>query len=221
MKRRLSTQRTVGLTLVEVLVSIVVVAVLAALFIPAFARTKPRSDGVKCVSKLKQVGLAFRMWSNENGEQFPWGVSMTNGGTLEFATSPQIFRHFLAISNELTSPKLLTCNADTQRTRVFSWHQLTNNAPLSYFVGLDADENKPQTILSGDRNLTTNGKPARGFITFDSNLVFGFSREIHMSGGNIGLADGSVYQVTPYGLQKQNGLQFSTTGRQSIRLVIP
>ena len=63
-------------------------------------------------------------------------------------------------------------------------------------VGLDADESRPQTILSGDRNIT-NGLPrSSGILSLEPDRPAGWTAEIHIEQGNIGLADGSVQQVT-------------------------
>ena len=211
-----------GLTLVEVLVLIMLVALLAALLIPAFSKARVRAARINCVSNLKSVGLAFRMWSNDHGEKFPWNVSITNGGTLEFAGRPEAFRHYLAISNELVSPKVLKCEKDEMRTKVSSWYQLTNDARhISYFVGLDADETKPQSILSGDRHITTNGVRAVGLVTIPISMTVGWSPELHNGVGNLGLGDGSAHQSTSPMARKQFGSSLTNSGADSIRLVIP
>jgi len=224
MKRRLSNRRTEGLTLTEVIYSLaVIVVVVAAVLYP---QLRPRRKGChcrpSCVSNLKQVGLAFRMFSQDHGDKFPWAVSTNEGGTLEYADSADVFRHFVAISNELPSPKPLTCNGDVRRTKASAWHQLTNNTDhLSYFVGLDADESRPQTIISGDRNLTTNGKPALGVVTISSGTVLGFTRELHRTHGNIALGDGSAQQVSNAELQKQTTAQLQSGPTQFFRLALP
>jgi len=222
MKRRLSNQRTGGLTLVEVLVSIVVVALLAAVFIPAFTKARPRAARSNCVSNLKQVALAFRMWSNDHGETFPWSVSTTNGGTLEFAGRPEVFRHYLAISNELISPRVLKCEGDEKRTKASLWDQLTNDAQhISYFVGLDANETKPQSILSGDRHITTNGVRAVGIVTIPMSSKVGWSGELHGGSGNVAMGDGSAHQFSSAATRNQFGGFLTNYGASSIRLVIP
>lgn len=222
MKRRLSNQRTGGLTLVEVLVSIVVVAVLAGVFIPAFAKARTRRSRINCVSNLKAVGLAFRMWSNDHGEKFPWSVSTTNGGILEFASRPETFRHYLAISNELVSPKVLKCEKDERRTKASSWDQLTNDSQyISYFVGLDANETKPQSILSGDRNITTNGVRAVGAVNITMSMTVGWGRELHGGFGNLALGDGSAHQTSSAATRNPFGGFLTNYAASSIRLVIP
>ena len=222
MKRRLSNQRTGGLTLVEVLVSIAVVALMAVLVILYFANANAGVTRINCVSNLKQIGLAMRMWSSDHDEKFPWNVSTNKGGTMEFADKAEVFRHYLAISNELTSPKVLACPTDSRRTRASSWDQLTNNkAHLSYFVGLASDESRPRMILSGDRNLTINGRLASGLVTVTSNTVLGVAPLLHTNYVNVGLADGSAQQVAAAGLQKLNGGQFARITNQSVLLAIP
>ena len=222
MKRRLSTQRIRGLTFVEVLVSIVAVALFALLAIAIFAKPRVRAGRINCVSNLKQIGLGFRMWAADQGGQFPWGVSITNGGTLEFAGRPEVFRHYLAITNEMSSPNVLTCEQDKQRSKAWSWDQLTNDARhISYFLGLTADETRPQTILSGDRNLTTNGRLASGLVSVTSNTVLGVAPMLHKDSINVGLADGSAQQLPSAMLQRLNGAQFASSSNQSVLLAIP
>jgi hypothetical protein len=171
---------------------------------------------------LKAVGLAFRMWSNDHGEKFPWAVSITNGGTMEFAAAPEAFRHYLAISNELVSPKILKCEKDETRTKATSWDQLTNDARhISYFVGLDADETKPQSILSGDRNITTNGVRAVGAVSITMSMSVGWSRELHGAYCNLALGDGSAHQWSSAATRNPFDGFLTNYGASSIRLVIP
>lgn len=222
MKRRLSTQRTRGLTLVEVLVSIVVVAIAAAVFIPYLARPRVIGCGLSCASNLKIVGLGLRMWSNDQGDKFPWCVSTNQGGTMEFVNSGQVFRHYLAISNELSIPKMLACSKDGQRTRAATWDQLTNDTQhISYFVGLDADEAKPRSILSGDRNLTTNGRPTAGTITLTRAITTGWTGSIHTNAGNIGFGDGSAQEFSSKELPTQFKAALTNLEKDSLRVVIP
>src|ERR1700761_9335539 len=102
-----------GLTLIEVLVTITVLAFIAALYLlPPLSRTEARSPRIQCVNNLKQVGLAFRVWEGDNGgDTFPMCIPQTNGGTMEFTSGPYAFRHFQVMSNELSTPKIVTCPA--------------------------------------------------------------------------------------------------------------
>lgn len=178
------------------------IAVMPALLVRPGSRRSPR---IACVSNLKQVGLAYRIWSNDNQERFPWSVapSPTNTGTLPFATSTNVWLHFQAISNEVTTPRVFACPSDTARTRVMGWDAFTNNSHLSYFLGIDADETKPQTILTGDRNLSISNTLLTGFVRLATNTTLGWTKAIHQGQGNVGLADGSVQQMTESSVNKQ------------------
>ena len=59
-------------TLIELLVVIVVIAIMAALLLPALAKTKEQSRSTVCRSNMKQLALAFLMYSEDNEDTFPW-----------------------------------------------------------------------------------------------------------------------------------------------------
>jgi prepilin-type processing-associated H-X9-DG protein len=179
----------------ELLVVFATIAILIALFLSALANGKARSSRINCRRSLQAVALAFRMWSNDHGEKFPMSVSTNEGGSLEYANSVEVFRHFLAASNKLVSPKVLACRDDLARTRVADWSTF-KNGNLSYFLALDVDERRPSMILSGDRNITTNGRLMSGIITLISNTPIRLADGIHKGYANIAFADGSAQQIT-------------------------
>jgi hypothetical protein len=208
------------------LLVIVVAAVLALgfLFLPRSGGHKAKASRINCVSNLRQIGLAFRMWSNDHGEKFPMQLSglVTNGGTMEFNLAGDVWRHFEIISNELKIPKVFVCPTDTQRTRTSDWSLFTNNSHLSYFVGFDADETKPQTILIGDRNLTSSTiKPVKGVLNVTANDRVEWTKDMHNQAGNVGLADGSGAQFTTPMLNKQFQAALNSTTQAVHRIALP
>src|SRR5688572_280406 len=98
--------RSEGFTKWDLLVCLATVAVLVmALPLLPTRGCGGRAPRINCVSNLKQIGLGFRMWSNDHEERFPWEVPAVEGGTKEFAHSPYAGLHFTLASNEFTHPK--------------------------------------------------------------------------------------------------------------------
>jgi competence protein ComGC len=90
-----------ALTLVDLLMTIAIVALLALLLVPAFGRAKVKAQRIGCVSCLKQIGLSFRIWSGDNTNLYPMSVSTNFGGKREHIEIDEVFRHFQVLSNEL------------------------------------------------------------------------------------------------------------------------
>ena len=59
-------------TLIELLVVIAVVGIMAALLLPALTKTKEQARGSACRNNMKQLALAFLMYSEDNEDTFPW-----------------------------------------------------------------------------------------------------------------------------------------------------
>ncbi len=199
------------------LVIIAVLAILAALLLPALAAARKKSKRINCVNNLKQDAIAFRIWEGDHNDKFPMAVPVEMGGTKEFVTGADTFRHFQVMSNELSTPKILVCPADIRTPAAnFVW---LKNQNVSYFVGLDASDEFPQRLLAGDRNLTADNAPEKGILKLVPGQNVSWTAAMHANQGNLGLADGSVHQLSNSGLYK--ALKHSGDATNSWRIALP
>ena len=209
------------MTLIELLVVMVVVGVLTIVMMDlnaAHSRQTARVYRIQCVNNLKQTGLAFRIWEGDHGGSYPMVVSETNGGTMEFVTGMNEFRHFQVMSNELSTPAILVCPTESGWTKKWATNFTAfSNSNISYFVGMAPNETNAMLFLSGDRNIT-NGTPIKnGVLTLTTNQPAGWTSEFHNRLGNIGLADGSVQQDSMTALRQQ----IADTGLATNRVQMP
>ena len=65
--------KTKGFTLIELLVVIAIIAILAAILFPVFAKAREKARQISCLSNMKQIGLGFLQYENDNDEGFPIG----------------------------------------------------------------------------------------------------------------------------------------------------
>jgi len=61
-------------TLIELLVVIAIIAILGALLLPTLARSKSEAQGIKCLSNLRQLNIAWNVYATDNGDQLPPGA---------------------------------------------------------------------------------------------------------------------------------------------------
>ncbi len=204
-----------GLTLLELVVVLAIVGILAGMFPGSCSNGKPRAARINCVSSLKLVGTAYRMFAYDNNGLFPAEISTNQEGTREFVLAGDAFKQFQSLSNELGSPNVLVCPADI-RLPSTNFNTL-NNSNLSYFAGLNATSNNPAMFLTGDRNITVNGNSfLNAVVTVRANDAVAWTPDIHKLGGNIGLSDGSVQQYTSSKLLEAVKLSGATQ-----RLIVP
>ena len=131
---------------------------------------------MECLNNLKQISLALRMWVEDSeGNAFPWRVFRSLGGTRADSglKTGNAYREFLAISNELSTPKPLVCPSDKKKipasdlepalvevlpTRVLRTIQLAISCPLMPARGCteiirQCFHQAQNQVVVGDRNF--------------------------------------------------------------------
>ena len=218
-----------GFSQVELIVVIVIVLILmigavgAGMLLPALAKAKAKAQRIACVNNLKQVGIATRIYATDNQDRFPWqvpaietgpdGKEVMTGGTAEYLASSkykETWKHWQALSNELSNPKVLRCPRDENRNQVVSFSDSSfggenGNLSFSYFIGKGADEAKPNNILSGDRNIMfgtynndddNEGQHIKFGKKFSAKKTPLWTRSLHEEQGDIVLSDSSCQQAS-------------------------
>jgi hypothetical protein len=212
-----SLKRDRALTLIEVLAIVAIVMILLAWYLPNISHGPYRAPRIQCVNNLKQMGLATRVWEGDNLDRYPTAVPATNGGSMDFITGPNAFRHLQVMSNELATPKVVFCPLESDRSRFVATNFETFcNSNVSFFVGIDATETNAM-FLYGDRNITNGMALRNGILNLTTNHLSAWTAEMHNKVGNICMTDGSVQQVSIVGLQNS----VANTGVATNRLQMP
>ncbi len=203
MRGTIPPQKASGFTRTELLVVVAVFFLLALVLVGWRIQEQPKTRARVCVENLKQIGMAFRMWSSDSGDDYPMGVSTNRGGSMEYVLTGGTFRHFLTMTNELQNSRILACPEDN-RLPAASFAAGLANTNISYFVGMDADQARPDMLLSGDRTITNSAPQSTRLLKITTNDPAGWSRSVHLVGGNIALSDGSgLGGIDVTGLRRQ------------------
>jgi hypothetical protein len=222
LRGEVASQTRGAFTLVELVIVTVVVAVLIAVLLPAVMGPPHHHPMSYCVSNLKQVGLGFRIFANDNNERLPWQVSTNEGGSREYVDAPfSAFHHFRVMSNELSTPRVLLCDADRERKLATNYSAFTGNHSLSYFVGLDASDLNPASFLSGDRFLGSARAPSNGVLTLAPGTPLWWTNSPHKFGGNLVMGDGSFQQLNSRSLLQLLRTKGVATNRLALPLLEP
>ena len=85
-----NTQRR-AFTLIELLVVIAIIAILAAILFPVFAKAREQARKTACTSNVKQLGMAWMMYVQDNDETYPPSNSTQTSSTEWEVQTPNRF----------------------------------------------------------------------------------------------------------------------------------
>ena len=119
--------RNDGFTLVELLVVISVIGLLMGILLPALGKVRGSAYRTYCMSNLRQIGVAFRSYLDDNRDIFPrscaypWLITDAN----DPGYAPPITK---VLGNILKEPKVFICKADT----VKKYYKMAGNTSYYY-----------------------------------------------------------------------------------------
>lgn len=109
----------------------------------------------RCAANLKQIGMAFHYWAQDNDDRFPFNISTNKGGSREFSAraihgfDSNAALHFQVMSNELIQTAILVCPADNSKQPASAFSTLgSNNVTYLLRSGTNIDEMFPEEILT-------------------------------------------------------------------------
>ena len=130
--------RRQGLTLIELLVLIGIVALLISILLPLIARTRQSGGRMKCPSNLRQIGQAIQMYANEHKGQFPRAAFDGAGGMPTEYTAALAPHPFLASGpgpNDVTAALFLLVRTQDLTPEVFICPSVKGAEPWDFGGG--------------------------------------------------------------------------------------
>ena len=213
--------RRPAFTLIELLVVIAIIAILAAILLPVLSQAQKRGWSIRCVSNLRQIGVAMKLFCDDNGQFYPESGGDIYWGTVDPHTGKASWME--QIVDNVQNTNIYNCPGNVQLPSDM-------RGPYNYFNGVraayvmtngfapvnnNAIKFPSQYVLSGDTcgiPNETSGEDGGSFDPFDAdkddytqNCVGGPTNgspyelwQVHSLGQNILFADGHAKWYNNY-----------------------
>lgn len=128
--------------------------ILAATLVPVLRAGSARAQRIKCADDLTEIGLAFKTWQLENGDEFHFNLGTNKGEKLGRGVSGKSGfddnhgQPFVVMSNDISTSKILICPPDTLKQVLSDFGSLQgSNVTHRVHSGTNAADASPQSIL--------------------------------------------------------------------------
>jgi prepilin-type N-terminal cleavage/methylation domain-containing protein len=183
-------------TLIELLVVIAVIAILAAMLLPATTHGG-KAHIPWCMSNLKQIDIGFQIYAGDNNGKFPMKFSKANADRAKSASDNYVSAKIQKVAEYFgRNTGILICPSDVVRHPATNFETLSD-LNISYFLNTDVPTNNPSaSILAGDRNLVAVNEPVKpGLFVLTTNIYMRWGDDIHIRRGCLIFADGHTELV--------------------------
>src|SRR3981081_2801681 len=80
-----------GFTLIDLLVVIAIIAILAAMLLPALSKSKLKAQGIMCMNNMRQLTLAWLQYGHDSSDRLPYASASNGGMGGDPATDPYVW----------------------------------------------------------------------------------------------------------------------------------